>query len=50
MNVEAEGMPIKKLLGSGEYIIPNYQREYDWGLEEIKRLLLLSMVSNVLQQ
>lgn len=39
MNVEAEGMPIKKLLGSGEYIIPNYQREYDWGLEEINELL-----------
>ena len=30
MNVDAQGMPIRKLLTNGEYIIPDYQREFDW--------------------
>ena len=35
MKVDAQGMPIKKLLMDGKYIIPDYQREYDWDDEQI---------------
>lgn len=35
MKVDAQGMPIKKLLMDGKYIIPDYQREYDWDEEQI---------------
>ncbi len=35
MKVDAQGMPIRKLLTEGMYIIPDYQREYDWEEKEI---------------
>jgi len=35
MKVDAQGMPIRKLLTDGMYIIPDYQREYDWEEEQI---------------
>ena len=39
MNVDALGMPIKKLLTDGIYTIPDYQREYDWEDEQINELI-----------
>lgn len=39
MNVDALGMPIKKLLTDGIYTIPDYQREYDWDDEQINELI-----------
>ena len=39
MKVDAQGMPIRKLLTEGEYIIPNYQREYDWEDEQIDEFI-----------
>jgi uncharacterized protein with ParB-like and HNH nuclease domain len=39
MKVDAHGMPIKKLLMDGKYIIPDYQREYDWDEEQISEFI-----------
>ena len=39
MKVDAQGMPIRKLLTDGKYIIPDYQREYDWEDEQIEEFL-----------
>ncbi|MBR5973163.1 MAG: DUF262 domain-containing protein [Paludibacteraceae bacterium] len=39
MKVDAQGMPIRKLLTDGVYTIPDYQREYDWETEQINELL-----------
>ena len=39
MKVDAQGMPIRKLLTDGKYIIPDYQREYDWEEEQISEFI-----------
>lgn len=39
MKVDAQGMPIRKLLTDGKYIIPNYQREYDWEETQIDEFI-----------
>ena len=39
MKVDAQGMLIRKLLVDGKYIIPDYQREYDWEEEQIKEFI-----------
>lgn len=39
MKVDAQGMPIRKLLTDGKYIIPDYQREYDWEEEQISEFV-----------
>lgn len=39
MKVDAQGMPIKKLLTDGIYTIPDYQREYDWDEEQINEFI-----------
>lgn len=39
MKVDAQGMPIKKMLTDGIYTIPDYQREYDWEEEQINELI-----------
>ena len=64
MKVDAQGMPIRKLLTDGMYIIPDYQREYDWEEEQIcefiddisnvplkyqKRKKCIHMISNYLK-
>lgn len=39
MKVDAVNITIKNLLTRGKYIIPDYQREYDWEDEQIEELL-----------
>lgn len=39
MKVDAQGMLIRKLLVDGKYIVPDYQREYDWEEEQIKEFI-----------
>ena len=39
MKVDAQGMPIRKLFTDGKYIIPDYQREYDWEEEQIMEFI-----------
>lgn len=35
MDVEAHGLDVSNLLKKGQYIIPDYQREFDWTREEL---------------
>ncbi len=35
MNVEARSQTIESILKKGEYIIPEYQREYDWSEDNL---------------
>jgi uncharacterized protein with ParB-like and HNH nuclease domain len=39
MNVEARSQIIENVLRKGQYIIPGYQREYDWTEENINEFL-----------
>ena len=39
MKVEARNMTISNVLGKGKFIIPDYQREYDWDDENIEEFL-----------
>lgn len=39
MEVEARSQKVENLLRIGKYIIPDYQREYDWDENEINELL-----------
>ena len=39
MNVEARSQNIDSVLKKGVFIIPNYQREYDWDNEEVDEFL-----------
>lgn len=39
MKVEAHSVLVETLLKKGQYVIPNYQREYDWDNEHITELL-----------
>lgn len=38
MKVDGQSESVKKLLSSGSYTIPEYQREYDWDDEQINQL------------
>ncbi|TCK61690.1 DUF262 domain-containing protein [Seleniivibrio woodruffii] len=35
MKVEARNFNVKKILGMGKFEIPPYQREFDWGIDEV---------------
>lgn len=39
MNVEARSQKIENVFRKGVFVIPDYQREYDWGNEEINEFL-----------
>ena len=39
MEVRANNITISKLLQQGKFIIPNFQREFDWDIENIYELL-----------
>lgn len=39
MEVRANNITISKLLQQGKFIIPNFQREFDWDIENIDELL-----------
>jgi len=39
MNVEARSQTIENILKKGQYIIPNYQREYDWTEDNLNEFL-----------
>ena len=39
MEVEAFSQKISNVLSKGKFIIPDYQREYDWDESEINELL-----------
>lgn len=39
MNVEARSQKIENILKKGTFIIPDYQREYDWDSEEVDEFL-----------
>src|ERR1035437_4867071 len=39
MKVEAHGIFVEYLFKKGKYIIPDYQREFDWDDEQIEELL-----------
>lgn len=39
MKVEARNMTIDNVLGKGKFIIPSYQREYDWDDENIEEFI-----------
>jgi len=39
MNVEARSQTIESILKKGQYIIPEYQREYDWTEENLNEFL-----------
>ena len=39
MKVEALNLPISSVFGKGKFIIPNYQREYDWDNENIEEFI-----------
>ena len=39
MNVDAKNLTIENVLTKGSYIIPDYQREFAWNVENIKELI-----------
>jgi uncharacterized protein with ParB-like and HNH nuclease domain len=39
MNVEARSQTIESILKKGQYIIPEYQREYDWAEENLNEFI-----------
>lgn len=39
MNVEARSQTIESILKKGQYIIPEYQREYDWTEENLNEFI-----------
>jgi uncharacterized protein with ParB-like and HNH nuclease domain len=39
MNVEARSQTIESVLKKGQYIIPEYQREYDWTDHNLQEFL-----------
>lgn len=39
MNVDAKNLTIENVLTKGSYVIPDYQREFAWGSDNIKELL-----------
>ena len=39
MEVEAFSQKISNVISKGRFIIPDYQREYDWDEDEIQELL-----------
>ena len=47
MKVEARNMTIDNVLGKGKYIIPSYQREYDWDDDNIEEFINVSIALRV---
>ena len=48
MEVKAENLRIENVLTKGQYIVPDYQREYDWAEEELSEFVedIIELKSN----